>query len=206
MPDPVIVFDLETVPDLAAVGLALGLDGKPDAEIRAALGTDFPKTPFHAIACIGALVASFRDGAWGVDALGAPHTGERPEAELIEAFLAKIEALKPKLVTFNGHSFDLPVLRYRAMAHALPAPGLSRRAYFNRFSDDAVDLCDVLSSFVPGALSETARDRQNAEPARQTRRHRRLGDRNLRPRRPHPRGRRLLRKRRRQHLQNLAAV
>ena len=68
MPDPVIVFDLETVPDLAAVGRALGLDGKPDAEIRAALGTDFPKTPFHAIACIGALVASFRDGAWGVDA------------------------------------------------------------------------------------------------------------------------------------------
>jgi predicted PolB exonuclease-like 3'-5' exonuclease len=154
VPDPIIVFDLETVPDLAAVGRALGLDSKPEAEIRAALGNDFPKAPFHSIACIGALVASFRDGAWGVDALGAPHTGERGEAELIEAFLAKIEALKPRLVTFNGHSFDLPVLRYRAMAHALPAPGLSRRAYFNRFSDDAVDLCDVLSSFVPGARAK----------------------------------------------------
>lgn len=88
MPDPVIVFDLETVPDLAAVGRALGLDGKPEAEIRESLGTDFPKLPFHAIACIGALVASFRDGAWGVDALGAPHSGERPEAELIAAFLS----------------------------------------------------------------------------------------------------------------------
>ena len=57
-------------------------------------------------------------------------------------------------------SFDLPVLRYRALAHALPALRLSRRASFNRFSDDAVDLCDVLSSFVPGArakLHEIAR-------------------------------------------------
>ena len=88
MPDPVIVFDLETVPDLAAVGRALGLDGKPEAEIRESLGKDFPKLPYHSIACIGALVASFRDGAWAVDALGAPHSGERAEGELIAAFLS----------------------------------------------------------------------------------------------------------------------
>ncbi len=154
MTDSIIVFDLETVPDLGAFGRALGLDGQSDDDIRAELGDAFPKLSFHSIACIGALVASFRDGAWGVEALGAPHTGERAEAELIAAFLAKIDALKPRLVTFNGHGFDLPVLRYRAMAHALPAPGLARRAYFNRFSDDAVDLCDVLSSFVPGARAK----------------------------------------------------
>ena len=52
-------------------------------------------------------------------------------------------------MTFNGNSFDLPVLRYRAMIHGVSAPGLSARPYFNRYTEDAVDLCDILSSFAP---------------------------------------------------------
>src|SRR5215831_324332 len=51
--------------------------------------------------------------------------------------------------TFNGNSFDLPVLRYRAMVHGVSAPGLSARPYFHRYTEDAVDLCDVFSSFSP---------------------------------------------------------
>jgi 3'-5' exonuclease len=62
----------------------------------------------------------------------------------------KIAELRPKLVTFNGNSFDLPVLRYRAMVHGLYAPGLSCRPYFKRYSSDSVDLCDELSSFSSG--------------------------------------------------------
>lgn len=58
--------------------------------------------------------------------------------------------LKPQLVTLNGSSFDLPVLRYRAMVHKLSAVGLAARMYFHRYTDDAVDLCDVLSSFTHG--------------------------------------------------------
>jgi len=38
-------------------------------------------------------------------------------------------------------------LRYRAMVHGISAPGLSARPYFHRYSEDAVDLCDALSSF-----------------------------------------------------------
>jgi hypothetical protein len=37
-----------------------------------------------------------------------------------------IEMLSP-LVIFNGSSFDLPVLRYRAMVYGVAAPGLSAR-------------------------------------------------------------------------------
>ena len=59
--------------------------------------------------------------------------------------------MNPQLVTFNGSSFDLPVLRYRAMTHKVSAPGLAARPYFNRYTDDAVDLCDVLSSFASTA-------------------------------------------------------
>jgi len=88
---------------------------------------------------------------WIVDALGAPHVGDRSEGELISAFVDTIAELNPQLVTFNGSSFDLPVLRYRAMTHKVSAPGLSARPYFNRYTDDAIDLCDVLSSFAPNA-------------------------------------------------------
>jgi 3'-5' exonuclease len=75
--------------------------------------------------------------------------GERTEKQLIGAFCDKVAELKPQLVTFNGNSFDLPVLRYRAMIHGVAAPGLAARAYFNRYTEDAVDLCDILSSFSP---------------------------------------------------------
>jgi 3'-5' exonuclease len=146
----IIVWDLETIPDLKGYAAAHGHDGKTDDEIREALGDKFPKHVFHSIICIGALIAHQDDDRWVVDALGAPHVGERPERELIAAFVDRIAELNPQLVTFNGSSFDLPVLRYRAMVHKLPAIGLSARPYFHRYTDDAVDLCNVLSSFAPG--------------------------------------------------------
>jgi 3'-5' exonuclease len=40
------------------------------------------------------------------------------------------------------------------MVHGVAAPGLSARPYFHRYTDDALDLCDVLSSFsMPGKAS-----------------------------------------------------
>jgi predicted PolB exonuclease-like 3'-5' exonuclease len=147
MSNHVIVWDLETIPDLPGFAAANGLAGKTDTEILEAIGDKFPKHIYHSIVCIGALVARREQGAWVVDALGAPHIGERTEKQLITAFVDKIAELCPLLVTFNGNSFDLPVLRYRAMIHEVAAPGLTARPYFNRYTEDALDLCDVLSSF-----------------------------------------------------------
>jgi 3'-5' exonuclease len=146
----VIVWDLETVPDLAAAARMLDLGNATEAEVREKLGDGFPKHPLHKIACIGALVASRQPEGWRVDALGAPHIGERPEAKLISDFVEKISQLRPQLVTFNGHSFDLPVLRYRAMVNRISAAGLQVRQYFHRYTDDSIDLCDVLGSYVSG--------------------------------------------------------
>lgn len=143
----VIIWDIETVPDPDGFARATGLVGKSEAEIREALGTSFPKPAYHSIVCIGAVVAERVDGVWNVRAVGAPHVGQRSERDLIRTFLARINELQPKLVTYNGSSFDLPVIRYRAMVHQLSAPGLSNRPYFNRYTEDALDLCDVLSSF-----------------------------------------------------------
>ena len=156
----VIVWDLETVPDVAGYAAANALTGKSDAEIREALGNKFPKHIYHSIVCIGALVAHKEADHWAVDAIGAPHVGDRTEKQLISAFVDKIAELNPELVTFNGNTFDLPVLRYRAMIHAVSAPGLTLRPYFNRYTEDALDLCDVLSSFAPhtkASLDELSR-------------------------------------------------
>ena len=160
MPAKVIVWDLETVPDLGGFAAANDLVGKTDAEVREALGNKFPKHIYHSIACIGALVAHKDVDRWAVDALGAPHVGERTEKQLIAAFCDRIAELAPQLVTFNGNSFDLPVLRYRAMINEVSAPGLLVRPYFNRYTEDALDLCDVLSSFAPhtkASLNELSR-------------------------------------------------
>jgi 3'-5' exonuclease len=143
----VIVWDIETVPDIRGFADANGHNGKSDDEIRAAMGDKFPKHIYHSIICIGAVVAHREDSRWVVDAVGAPHIGERSEKALISSFVDRIANVSPQLVTFNGSSFDLPVLRYRAMVHGVAAPGLALRPYFNRYTEDAIDLCDVLSSF-----------------------------------------------------------
>jgi predicted PolB exonuclease-like 3'-5' exonuclease len=148
MSSHVIVWDLETVPDFHGFAAANDLVGKSDDKISEAMGDKFPKHIYHSIVCIGALIAHRNDNDhWEVSALGAPHVGERSEKELIASFVDKISELTPQLVTFNGNSFDLPVLRYRAMINAIAAPGLSARPYFNRYTEDAIDLCDILASF-----------------------------------------------------------
>lgn len=144
MRESVLVWDLETVPDTAALAK---IHGTSELAARAQLGPEFPKLPLHKIVCIGAVLASRESGAWGVEAIGAPHIGDRSEKELIASFVARIAELEPILVTFNGASFDLPVLRYRALVHEIAAPGLHNRNYFNRFSPNAIDLCDVLASY-----------------------------------------------------------
>lgn len=59
----VVVWDLETAPDLAAAGRVLGLTEKSDDDIRAEMGGGFPRPPLHSIVCIGALIAQRCDGA-----------------------------------------------------------------------------------------------------------------------------------------------
>src|SRR5262249_60532020 len=41
--------------------------------------------------------------------------------------------------------------RYRVMVNRVSVEGLYVRPYFYRYSDDALDLCDVLGSFAPGS-------------------------------------------------------
>ena len=49
-----------------------------------------------------------RRGHWAVDALGAPHVGERTEKALVSSFVDRIAELSPQLVTFNGRRLIFP--------------------------------------------------------------------------------------------------
>lgn len=110
-----IIWDLETVLDHDAFKRMEAQPHLSDDEVRELHGDAFAKLPLHAIVCIGALVAKRDADGWNVVALGAPHVGQRSEREIIEAFVGRIAELRPQLISFNGHGFDLPVLRYRAM-------------------------------------------------------------------------------------------
>ena len=151
MNNHILVWDLETVPDLPCVARVHGFDEDDHGACREALGDKFPKLPFHKIACIGALIAERREGVWTVLSLGAPHIAERTEAEMIQSFVDRIGEFRPQMITFNGSSFDLPVLRYRAMINRVSAPGLECRRYWYRYTDDCLDLCDSLSCFGAGS-------------------------------------------------------
>jgi 3'-5' exonuclease len=71
MPASVIVWDIETVPDLRGFAAANGLIGKLDGAVRAEMGDKFPKLIYHSIVCIGALVAQPHEEHWSVSAVGA---------------------------------------------------------------------------------------------------------------------------------------
>ena len=73
----VIVWDIETIPDLKGFAAVIGHEGKSDADVRAEMGNKFPKHIYHSIICIGALVAHRDNEHWQVDALGCPNIGRR---------------------------------------------------------------------------------------------------------------------------------
>jgi predicted PolB exonuclease-like 3'-5' exonuclease len=53
MPSHVLVWDLETVPDLRGFAAANDLAGKSDDKISEAMGDKFPKHIYQSIVCIG---------------------------------------------------------------------------------------------------------------------------------------------------------
>ena len=91
----VIVWDIETVPDISAFAAANGHEGKSDDDIRAAMGEKFPKHIYHSIVCVGALIAHQDGEHWAVDSLGAPHVASESN---LAGFIKARGNTKPHLV------------------------------------------------------------------------------------------------------------
>ena len=163
---PVMVFDIETIPDVAALRAERGADvALTDAQVhaaamaeRAAVGrSEF--LPLYqqrvlVISCVfrnaeGLRVHSFvdRDGA--------------SEGKVVQTFFNTIEKHVPQLVSWNGGGFDLPVLHYRGLKHGVVAGkywdmGEDDREYkwnnyIGRYHMRHLDLMDLLAMYQPRA-------------------------------------------------------
>ena len=163
----VLVFDIETVPDVASGRDLLALEGLNDADTASAMfnlrrqeaGHDFLRLHLHQVGAISAVFRS-RDQI-AVWSLGEP---EDPEKILLEKFFHLIEHFSPTLVSWNGSGFDLPVLHYRALLHGVAAPrywdqgqddrNFKWNNYLSRYHERHTDLMDLLAlynnrAFVP---------------------------------------------------------
>lgn len=158
---PILVFDIETIPDVA--GLRLLHEHPPtmsDADVAAAAfaarrektGSDFLQHHLHRVAVISCV---FRDDdGFRVKSLGSL---EDLESKLVQDFFRIIDKYTPQLVSWNGGGFDLPVLHYRALAHGVTAPrywemgdddrDFKWNNYLSRYHTRHMDLMDLLALY-----------------------------------------------------------
>lgn len=159
---PVLVFDIESIPDIA--GLRLLRDapaGASDAQVyeawvkeRADNGqSDFMPLHLQRVLVISAV---YRDGA-GLKVHSFVDRDDASEGKIIQAFFNTLEKKQPQLVSWNGGGFDLPVLNYRGLRHGVVASkywdqGEDDREfkynnYINRYHNRHTDLMDLLAMF-----------------------------------------------------------
>jgi len=158
---PILVFDIETIPDVEGLRKLWDLDASVSESgvvdlvsqrRRQSTGNDF--LPAHVQRVVAISCALRSDDGIRVWSLGAAGDGE---AEIVKRFFDGIEKYKPQLVSWNGSSFDLPVLHYRALIHGVPGccywdQGENDREfkfnnYLSRFHTRHTDLMDVLAGY-----------------------------------------------------------
>jgi predicted PolB exonuclease-like 3'-5' exonuclease len=162
----IFTFDIETIPDHEAAKNLLGLDESDPKILREKLEeyhktadgkAIFLKHPFHKIVAISFLEAEIiRENGIEKYKFKTVRSGGKEgsdEAELVSGFFQYLAKTTPRLVSFNGRSFDLAVLKYRAMKHNIAAPFLYKmgdkwNSYTSRYSLDwHCDLLEALCDF-----------------------------------------------------------
>ena len=161
---PVLVFDIESIPDIAGLRALRGQSTEAsDEQVYAAWlaerkekgQSDFMPLHLQRILVIsvvfrnaeGLRIHSFvdRDGA--------------SEGKVVQTFFNSIEKHQPQLVSWNGGGFDLPVLHYRGLRHGVEASkywdmGEDDREYkwnnyISRYHMRHLDLMDLLAMYSP---------------------------------------------------------
>lgn len=162
---PILAFDIETIPDIHAIRLLNQLpEHLSGSEVvdyalqqqRAKNGTEMLP---HYLQQVVAISCCFR---WGkrihVGTLGSEQSNE---AEIVAEFFALIGKYTPRLVSWNGGGFDLPVLHYRALIHGIQAArywemgegdfqdsrDFKWNNYINRYHNRHSDLMDILALY-----------------------------------------------------------
>lgn len=160
------VFDIETIPDLQAARRLFNLSDLSDAETAQALkkihldksGSDFLPLYLHQVIAISLVLR--QENQLKVWSLG---TSSSPEREIIQRFFTGIDKYKPRLISWNGSGFDLPVLHYRGLLHKVNAHSYWETGqleqsfrwnnYLNRYHERHTDLMDVLAAYQSRAFA-----------------------------------------------------
>jgi 3'-5' exonuclease len=166
---PVLVFDIETIPDVAGLrALRGGEEGLTDTEVYArelAERAEGGKSDFmpHYLQRVLVISCVFRnaDGLRVHSFVDREPEGVSQEGKLIQTFFNSVEKHVPQLVSWNGGGFDLPVLHYRGLRHGVVANkywdlGEDDREfkwnnYIGRYHMRHLDLMDVLAMYQPRA-------------------------------------------------------
>jgi len=152
----VCIFDCETIPDLELVKQNYEITQEIDYLIceevffaqEEKTGSSFLPVPFHQVVTISAVIADDYGNFIKVGTFPGKN-----EEEIISEFFKFIEKNKPKLISFNGRNFDLPMLFIRALKYNLSVPTYFDNTnkwenYRSRYSENFhIDLIEVLGSY-----------------------------------------------------------
>lgn len=160
----ILVFDIETVPDVASGRRLYDLDGLSDDDVanvmfhkrRQETGSDFLRLHLQRIVAISVVLRMHDDlKVWS---LGEENAEEK---EIVQRFFDGIDRFTPTLVSWNGGGFDLPVLHYRALLHGVSAPrywetgdedqSFRWNNYLSRYHQRHTDVMDILAGYQPRA-------------------------------------------------------
>lgn len=158
----ICVFDVETIPDVSLVKKNYEVTSKEDYDIsKEAFALQEQKTNssflpimYHKAIAISAVIADDYGNFDRVNTIDGD-----TEEELIKKFLSFIDTKNPKLVSFNGRGFDIPMLMLRAMKYNLSCGAFfeTSSSQFNktkwenyryRYNENFhIDLMDSISEF-----------------------------------------------------------
>lgn len=148
---PVLVFDLETIPDVAGLRRLRGSSVAADVDAAVSSAGEAGEREAPAPASLPPTDAEVAEAAFAqrraktgsdflplhlhrivaIGCLFRDQEGLRirclgqpgdPEAKLVQDFYRIIDRYTPQLVSWNGGGFDLQVLHYRSLIHGVQAP------------------------------------------------------------------------------------
>ncbi|MDP1893885.1 MAG: 3'-5' exonuclease [Hydrogenophaga sp.] len=161
---PVLVFDIESIPDIAGLRALRGTPAEATdeqvyaawlAERQAKGLSDFMPLHLLRVLCISVV---FRISE-GLRIHSFVDRDDQSEGKVVQTFFHAVEKHMPQLVSWNGSGFDLPVLHYRGLRHGVEASkywdmGEDDREfkwnnYISRYHMRHLDLMDLLAMYSP---------------------------------------------------------
>jgi 3'-5' exonuclease len=134
-PKSYLVLDIETVPDT---------DVWAAPEVPMGMERPFPPTYAHRVIVAGCM---WLDGDYRMKRLGVIGEQAADECGILQDFSSFVGRHRPALVTYNGRTFDMPVLALRSLHCGVAMPWYYRdRSLRYRYSEEGhIDLCDWLA-------------------------------------------------------------